>query len=108
MNPLVSRFFLLFGVTTGREAVLFVYKAVLLFPLFGLGCLLVIPLWLFSLPDYFLYVRAFLENEHITELLTQYWLGFLLFYLVFQWFLAVNMNANRRIGEASEVSRHEP
>ncbi|WP_263064729.1 hypothetical protein [Dickeya dadantii] len=97
MNSLVSRFFLLFGVTSGREAVIFVYKAVLLFPLFGIGCLIVIPLWLFSLPDYFLYVRAFLENKHIIELLTQYWLGFLLFYLVFQWFFAVK-----------EGARHEP
>ncbi|MEI7188535.1 MULTISPECIES: hypothetical protein [Dickeya] len=105
MNSLVSRFFLLFGVASGREVVLFVFKAVLLFPLFGIGCLVVIPLWLFSLPDYFLYVRAFFENEHITELLIQYWSGFLLFYLVFQWVFTLNVNAAHRV---SEVSRHEP
>lgn len=101
----LSRFFLLFGVRSAQEAVIFVYKAVLLFPLFGIGCLVVIPLLLFSLPDYFLYIRAFFENEHITEMLTQYWSGFLLFYLVFQWVFTLNVNAAHRV---SEASRHEP
>ncbi|QDX30968.1 MULTISPECIES: hypothetical protein [Dickeya] len=104
----LSRFFLLFGVTSGREAMIFVFKAVLLFPLFGIGCLVVIPLLLFSLHDYFLYIRAFFEDEHIADLLMHYWLGFLLFYLVIQWIFTVNVNANSRIVEASGVSRHEP